>query len=294
MPLTLALLTRFTILFVLLFVAVASPQLRCLRIARRASPSPPRRRAMLALLAASCQGFVAVRSVAPRTAPLPRVAAPQANLFDTLGKIAEYNKNYFGTMAAGMMDGRTARASHVLFGYAKYEKDGEKRAADLKLALDSGEITFADAAKASALHSAPSAPWTLGTLHPRHRMTAHHTARCIATWCTTPRRAYPPRSSRRARARPRAATWARSSEERWCPSSTAPSSTRRPRSAACHVHGVCMVCVEPLRSRAESLSPQPLTDSSPSTRRLGAICGPIKTQFGYHLLQVVERSEKSA
>lgn len=27
---------------------------------------------------------------------------------------------------------------------------------------------------------------------------------------------------------------------------------------------------------------------------LGAVCGPIKTQFGYHLLQVVERSEKSA
>lgn len=31
-----------------------------------------------------------------------------------------------------------------------------------------------------------------------------------------------------------------------------------------------------------------------TTHRLGAVYGPIKTQFGYHLLQVVERSEKSA
>ena len=134
---------------------------------RIALPSLAAAAAMLALFAASCQGFVAVRSVTPRTVPVPRAAAPQANLFDSLGKIAEYNKKYWGTMAAGMMDGRTARASHVLFGYAKYEKDGEQRAADLKLALDSGEITFAAAAKANALHSLGtlhhSAPCTLGT-----------------------------------------------------------------------------------------------------------------------------------
>ena len=153
MPSTLALLTTFR-----KASRPAPPDQLFLRIARPAPAASAAAAAMLALLAASCQGFVAVRSVTPRTVPVPRAAAPQANLFDSLGKIAEYNKKYWGTMAAGMMDGRTARASHVLFGYAKYEKDGEQRAADLKLALDSGEITFADAAKASALHS-------LGTLH---------------------------------------------------------------------------------------------------------------------------------
>ena len=198
---------------------------------------------MLALLAASCQAFVAVG--APSTVASQRAAAPQANLFDTLGKIADYNKKYFGTMAAGMMDKRTARASHVLFGFAKYE-DGEKRAADLKLALDSGEITFADAAKARYHSLDPRR-----TLYPRRRMAADHITRCIITRCTAleaPRRAYPPRSSRRALVRPRAATWAPSSEELWCPSSTAQSSARRPSSAACHVYDVChmhgihMVC----------------------------------------------------
>ena len=100
------------------------------------------------------------------------------------------------------------------------------------------------------------------------------------TWCTAPRRAYPPRSSRRARARPRAATWAPSSEERWCPSSTAPSSARRPRSAACHTRGVCMVYV-PLRGRAESPTPQPLTDCSPSTRAgLAPSADPSKRSLG--------------
>ena len=100
------------------------------------------------------------------------------------------------------------------------------------------------------------------------------------TWCTAPRRAYPPRSSRRARARPRAATWAPSSEERWCPSSTAPSSARRPRSAACHMRGVCMVYV-PLRGRAESPTPQPLTDCSPSTRAgLAPSADPSKRSLG--------------
>jgi hypothetical protein len=233
---------------------------------------------MFAVLAASCQGFVAVRSVTPRTLPLPslpRAAAPQANLFDSLGKIAEYNKKYWGTMAAGMMDGRTARASHVLFGYAKYEKDGEQRAADLKLALDSGEITFADAAKASpALTRHPALTRRPAPLAP------HNSASYGASLPGARHRGVPPRSSRRARARPKAAIWVPSSEERWCPSSTAPSSARRPRSAACHMHGVCMVHVEPLRGRAESPTRQPLTDCSlqhagsapsadPSRRSLG-------------------------
>ena len=141
---------------------------------------------MLALLAASCQAFVAVG--APSTVASQRAAAPQANLFDTLGKIADYNKKYFGTMAAGLVDKRTARASHVLFGFAKYE-DCEKRAADLKLALDSGEITFADAAKARYHSLDPAAPCTLdaawqritshgaslpGARHSRHRGVRTH------------------------------------------------------------------------------------------------------------------------
>lgn len=56
------------------------------------------------------------------------------------------------------------------------------------------------------------------------------------------------------------------------------------------VHGTCGATQRPCRV-ADSTTPHRLF---PSTRRLGAICGPIKTQFGYHLLQVVERSEKSA
>ena len=142
---------------------------------------------MLALLAASCQAFVAVG--APSTVASQRAAAPQANLFDTLGKIADYNKKYFGTMAAGLMDKRAARASHVLFGFAKYE-DGEKRAADLKLALDSGEITFADAAKARLSltrhppHPVPSAPHGSGSHHTVHHYPVHGTrgtAACVPT-----------------------------------------------------------------------------------------------------------------
>jgi hypothetical protein len=133
---------------------------------------------MLGLVAASCQGFVAVG--APSTVALQRATAPQANLFDTLGKIADYNKKYFGTMAAGMMDKRTARASHVLFGFAKYE-DGEQRSADLKLALDGGEITFADAAKARLSltrhppHPVPSAPRGSGSHHTVHHYPVHGT-----------------------------------------------------------------------------------------------------------------------
>ena len=56
------------------------------------------------------------------------------------------------------------------------------------------------------------------------------------------------------------------------------------------VHGICAT-QGPCRV-ADSTTPDRLFTFN--TRRLGAICGPIKTQFGYHLLQVVERSEKSA
>lgn len=110
--------------------------------------------ASVALFAASCQGFVVIRSVVPRAQPLPRATVPRANLFESLGKIVDYNKKYWSTAAAGVFDDRTARASHVLFGYNKYD-DGEKRAADLKLALDSGEITFAAAAQVSSWSASP-------------------------------------------------------------------------------------------------------------------------------------------
>ena len=80
--------------------------------------------------------------------PMPHTRAPasQANLFDTLGKIAEYNRKYFSTALAAMTDDRTARASHVLFGFAKYD-DGESRAKDLKARIVQGGISFADAAQ---------------------------------------------------------------------------------------------------------------------------------------------------
>ena len=100
--------------------------------------------ALLALLA-TCEAFtlppVAARAAAPVRAP-----APTANLFENLGKIADYNKKYFSTALSGMFDDRTARASHVLFSFAKYD-DGEQQANDLKAKIESGEISFADAAK---------------------------------------------------------------------------------------------------------------------------------------------------
>lgn len=56
-----------------------------------------------------------------------------------------------------------------------------------------------------------------------------------------------------------------------------------------YVPGICCATLRPCRV-ADSTVP----DRHFTTRRLGAVYGPIKTQFGYHLLQVVERSEKSA
>ena len=96
---------------------------------------------------ALCDGFRLHAAAGSLTAASDRRAAvPQANLFESLGKIADYNKKYFGTAIAGMLDSRTARANHVLFGFGKYA-DGEAQAAKLKGAIESGAITFADAAK---------------------------------------------------------------------------------------------------------------------------------------------------
>eukprot|EP00316_Scyphosphaera_apsteinii_P021422 CAMPEP_0119311478 /NCGR_PEP_ID=MMETSP1333-20130426/22552_1 /TAXON_ID=418940 /ORGANISM="Scyphosphaera apsteinii, Strain RCC1455" /LENGTH=164 /DNA_ID=CAMNT_0007315857 /DNA_START=23 /DNA_END=517 /DNA_ORIENTATION=+ len=97
------------------------------------------------LSALACQGyFLPGRlSVTPMTAAR---AIPMANLFESLAKIAEYNKRYWSTAAAALFDERTAKASHILFGFQKYE-DGEIRAAQLKARIEEGEISFTDAAK---------------------------------------------------------------------------------------------------------------------------------------------------
>jgi len=94
-------------------------------------------------------GRPATRTLLSDSPRAPRIrVAPQANLFESLSKIVDYNKKYFSTALAGMTDDRTARASHVLFGFAKYPaEDGESRAAGLKARIASGEISFADAAK---------------------------------------------------------------------------------------------------------------------------------------------------
>lgn len=61
-------------------------------------------------------------------------------------QIAEYNQKYIGTALSSVFDDRTAKASHVLFGYAKYD-NGEADASALKARIESGDISFADAAK---------------------------------------------------------------------------------------------------------------------------------------------------
>ena len=108
--------------------------------------------ALVALALASCcsgysLGTDARLSVRPSSAKaIGRAPAPHANFFDDLGKIAEYNKKYFSTALSAMFDDRTAKASHILFSFAKYD-DGEKDATELKAKIESGELSFADAAK---------------------------------------------------------------------------------------------------------------------------------------------------
>jgi len=150
------------------------------------------------------QGVVLNGGSVPR-----RSSVPTANLFDTLGKIADYNKKYWSTAAAGLFDDRTARASHVLFGYAKYD-DGETRAADLKVAIESGEISFADAAAEFSTCPSAARGGDLGTFK-RGAMVPEFDSMVFD----------------------------------------------------------------------EAVS-------------LGVVCGPVKTQFGYHLVQVAERSAKKA
>jgi peptidyl-prolyl cis-trans isomerase C len=133
--------------------------------------------------------------------------APVAGLFDDLGKIVEYNTKFIGTAIAGLTDSRTARASHILFGFNKYQ-DGEAQAAELKERISSGEITFADAA---------------------------------AKYST-------------------------------CPSSARGGDLGQFKRGAM-VPEFDEVC---------------FSDDVP----LGGLEGPVKTQFGHHLIQVVERSEK--
>ena len=76
-----------------------------------------------------------------------RAATPVAELFDDLGKIVDYNTKYFSTALAGLTDSRTAAASHILFGFNKYDpSSAEGEAAALKAKIAAGEISFADAA----------------------------------------------------------------------------------------------------------------------------------------------------
>ena len=101
-------------------------------------------KSVLALLAliATCDAFSVPATPAVRAR---RTAAPQANLFENLGKIAEYNKKYIETAMSSMFDDRSAKASHILFSFAKYT-DGAEQAAVLKTKIEAGEISFADAA----------------------------------------------------------------------------------------------------------------------------------------------------
>ena len=58
----------------------------------------------------------------------------------------DYNVKYFSTAVSGIFDQRTARASHVLFGFAKYD-NSEQEAANVKSMIESGQMSFADAAQ---------------------------------------------------------------------------------------------------------------------------------------------------
>ena len=112
-------------------------------------------RGLFLLGMASCHGYTLfLHGVAQPQQRAQRAPAPSANLFENLGKIVDYNTKYFSTALSGMFDDRTARASHVLFSFEKYE-NGEADAAALKDRIESGEISFADAA--SQYSTCPSA-----------------------------------------------------------------------------------------------------------------------------------------
>ena len=103
--------------------------------------------ALFALLATACHGFTVVPAARSATiASSRRTTTVSANFFDDLKKVAEYNTKFIGTAMSSMFDDRTATASHILFGFAKYN-DGQFQANALKERIEAGEISFADAAK---------------------------------------------------------------------------------------------------------------------------------------------------
>ena len=102
------------------------------------------------------------RAVPRAAASRPRIAIARCNFLDTLGKIADYNKKFLGTALSSAFDDRTARASHVLFGFAKYA-NGEADAASIKARIESGELSFADAAKEYSSCPSASRGGDLGT-----------------------------------------------------------------------------------------------------------------------------------
>ena len=76
-----------------------------------------------------------------------RSPAPASNLFESLGKIVDYNKKYIGTAIAGLTDSRTAQASHILLGFKDYSPEASlAEAQSIKAQIEAGELTFADAA----------------------------------------------------------------------------------------------------------------------------------------------------
>lgn len=107
--------------------------------------------AALTLLASSscCEAFVLGRVPFTPVATTARAPAEtlSMNLFDNLSKIVDYNKKYFETALSSMFDDRTARASHVLFGFNKYGESGQAEAEALKSKIEAGEVAFANAAQ---------------------------------------------------------------------------------------------------------------------------------------------------
>ena len=76
-----------------------------------------------------------------------RAPVPVANLFENLGKIVEYNTKFIGMAIAGMTDGRTASASHILIGFKDYDPPSSlAKAEEIKAKISAGELSFADAA----------------------------------------------------------------------------------------------------------------------------------------------------
>ena len=104
------------------------------------------RASLLASLLPGCAAFTPA-PLARGAVGARRAATPVAGLFDDLGKIVDYNTKYFSTALAGLTDSRTAAASHILFGFNKYDpSSAEGEAAALKAKIAAGEISFADAA----------------------------------------------------------------------------------------------------------------------------------------------------